>query len=282
MQLFFVYFSINFLNTAKSETNQNTGLTLSSSYFSDGLRLDGVGYICLEDRFRLTAGALTTGQECFLVDIYRQDSTSQRLALDFSTIGTTTPTLNKWYTVRKIYILTDVNKTFKSILGHLICNWGSGKTKTIQVAALNMYIATEQDYLTQTWTSGTEIDGSNIKTGTLSASKITTGTLSADRINGRTISGTSINLENGTFTVNTSGAFNATSGTIGGSNGFNIVNGAIYCDAGVLGQGGSGNIYLGQSGFSIGNKLVYTSSSNTLELNVDGLAIKGYNPVFDS
>ena len=84
-------------------------------------------------------------------------------------------------------------------------------------------------------------------------------------------------MGNGTFTVNTSGAFNATSGTIGGSNGFNIVNGAIYRGAGVLGQGGSGNIYLGQSGFSIGNKLVYTSSSNTLELNVDGLAIKGYN-----
>ena len=121
---------------------------------------------------------------------------------------------------------------------------------------------------------------------------ITSTSLATDAIKSRNYlansSGMFLNLLNGTidsknFKIDASGNLDitgrviATSGQIGGSDGFNIVNGAIYRGAGVLGQGGSGNIYLGQSGFSIGNKLVYTSSSNTLELNVDGLAIKGYN-----
>ncbi len=121
---------------------------------------------------------------------------------------------------------------------------------------------------------------------------ITSTNLATDAIKSRNYlansSGMFLNLLNGTidsknFKIDASGNLDitgrviATSGQIGGADGFNIVNGAIYRGAGVLGQGGSGNIYLGQSGFSIENKLVYTSNSNTLQLNVDGLAIKGYN-----
>ncbi len=59
----------------------------------------------------------------------------------------------------------------------------------------------------------------------INGDNITTGTINANRINGGTISGSSINLGNGTFSVNTSGYMNATSGKIGN---LTIDNGGIY------------------------------------------------------
>lgn len=54
-------------------------------------------------------------------------------------------------------------------------------------------MASKQDFLTQSWANGTEINGAKITTGSLSASQITTGILKAK------VGSSSLNLNDGTM-----------------------------------------------------------------------------------
>ena len=200
------------------------GMTLSSSYFANGVDLDGMQYFALECRFRLTAGTNPAGAS-FLVDIYRQDNSYERMQLDMKEIGATVTT-NTWYVARKVFKLADANvaKTFKSVGGYLLANWsGAGDAaKTIEFASVNMFQASAQEFLAQSWTNGgtTSINGSFIATGTLSADKITTGSLNASLIttgnlDAARITAGVISAGNGKSTINMStGAFSFGSGKI--------------------------------------------------------------------
>ncbi len=157
------------------------GMQLNSSYFANGIDLDGMQYFALECRFRLTSGTNPAGAS-FLVDIYRQDNSYERMQLDMKEIGAIVTT-NTWYVARKVFKLADANvaKTFKSVSGYLLANWtGAGDAaKTIQFASVNMFQASAQEHLAQSWTHAgtTSINGGFIATGTINASNITVGTL---------------------------------------------------------------------------------------------------------
>ncbi|MBK1809425.1 phage tail protein [Clostridium sp. YIM B02505] len=159
------------------------GMNLTSSFFANGIDLDALKYFCLEMRFRLTSGTNPSGAG-FLVDIFRQDSSYDRFTLNALKAGTTL-TVNTWYTVRQVFALPDtsVAKTFKSISGYLLANWsGIGDAvKTIQIASINMYQATEQDYLSQSWTytGQTTIDGGKIQADTITATQIAANSITA-------------------------------------------------------------------------------------------------------
>ena len=200
------------------------GMTLSSSYFANGIDLDGMQYFALECRFRLTSGTNPAGAS-FLVDIYRQDNSYERMQLDMKEVGATVTT-NTWYVARKVFKLADANvaKTFKSVGGYLLANFsGAGDAaKTIQFASVNMFQASAQEFLAQSWTNGgtTSINGGFIATGTLSADKITTGSLNASLIttgnlDAARITAGVISAGNGKSTINMStGAFSFGSGKI--------------------------------------------------------------------
>ena len=216
------------------------GMQLNSSYFANGIDLDGMQYFALECRFRLTAGTNPAGAS-FLVDIYRQDNSYERMQLDMKEVGATVTT-NTWYVARKVFKLADANvaKTFKSISGYLLANFsGAGDAaKTIQFASVNMFQASAQEFLAQSWTNGgtTSINGGFIATGTLSADKITTGSLNASLI-------TTGNLD------------------------------AARITAGVISAGnGKSTIDMSTGAFSFGSgKIAYDGT--TLSLNVDSLKI---------
>lgn len=200
------------------------GMQLNSSYFANGIDLDGMQYFALECRFRLTSGTNPAGAS-FLVDIYRQDNSYERMQLDMKEVGATVTT-NTWYVARKVFKLADANvaKTFKSISGYLLANFsGAGDAaKTIQFASVNMFQASAQEFLAQSWTNGgtTSINGGFIATGTLSADKITTGSLNASLIttgnlDAARITAGVISAGNGKSTINMStGAFSFGSGKI--------------------------------------------------------------------
>lgn len=226
------------------------GMTLDSSYFANGIDLDGMQYFALECRFRLTSGTNPAGAS-LLVDIYRQDNSYERMQLDMKEVGATV-TANTWYVARKVFKLTDANvaKTFKSIGGYLLANFsGAGDAaKTIQFASVNMFQASAQEFLAQSWTNGgtTSINGGFIATGTLSADKITTGALNASLI--------------------TTGALNASLITTGNLD-------AARITAGVISAGnGKSTINMSTGAFSFGSeKIVFDGT--TLSLNVDSLKI---------
>lgn len=200
------------------------GMTLNSDFFANGIDLDGMQYFTLECRFRLTSGTNPAGA-CLLVDIYRQDATSERITLNMAEAGATLTT-NTWYVARKVFKLADANiaKTFKNVNGFLLANYSASgdAAKTIQFASVNMFQASAQEFLAQSWTNGgtTSINGGFIATGTLSADKITTGALNASLITtgnfdaARITAGT-INAGNGKSTINMStGAFSFGDGKI--------------------------------------------------------------------
>ena len=226
------------------------GMTLDSSYFANGIDLDGMQYFALECRFRLTSGTNPAGAS-FLVDIYRQDNSYERMQLDMKEVGATV-TANTWYVARKVFKLADANvaKTFKSIAGYLLANFsGAGDAaKTIQFASVNMFQASAQEFLAQSWTNGgtTSINGGFIATGTLSADKITTGALNASLI--------------------TTGALNASLITTGNLD-------AARITAGVISAGnGKSTINMSTGAFNFGSgKIAYDGT--TLLLNVDSLKI---------
>lgn len=173
------------------------GMTLNTAYFANGIDLDAMQYFTLECRFRLTVGTNPAGA-CLLVDITRQDASSERMTLNMTEAGATLTT-NTWYIARKVFKLADANvaKTFKNVSGFLMANYSASgdAAKTIQFASVNMFQASAQEFLAQSWTNGgtTSINGGMIATDTLSASSITTGIISAG-------SGVStINMNNGEF-----------------------------------------------------------------------------------
>ena len=212
-----------------SDASKQYGMSLSTSFFAKGLDLTSVQYICIEAKVRLTSGTSFNGS-AILLDVYRTDNTYERLQLNMNQLGTATT--NTWYTVRKIFKLSDGNvaKTFRDLSGYVLANWssaGSLTAKTIQFASVNFYHATQQDYLTQTWTSGTQINGGSIATNTITADKLHANVLSANNIvsiiNGgsTTISGDKITT--GTITAkhlatNTLTADLIKSGTFKGAN----------------------------------------------------------------
>ena len=226
------------------------GMQLNSSYFANGIDLDGMQYFALECRFRLTSGTNPAGAS-LLVDIYRQDNSYERMQLDMKEVGATVTT-NTWYVARKVFKLEDANvaKTFKSVGGYLLANWsGAGDAaKTIQFASVNMFQASAQEFLAQSWTNGgtTSINGGFIATGTLSADKITTGSLNASLI--------------------TTGALDASLITTGNLDASRIT-------AGVINAGnGKSTIDMSTGAFNFGSgKIAYDGT--TLLLNVDSLKI---------
>ncbi|WP_434796617.1 hypothetical protein [Terrisporobacter vanillatitrophus] len=214
------------------------GAYLQKSFFNSGLSLDGIEYIGLESKFRLTSGTNPAGA-CMLLDIHYTDGTYDRLTLSLKTIFPTVTT-NTWYTAKKVFKVPNTQKTFKEISGYLLANWSSetNTVKTIQFAGCNGYACTEQDYLTQTWSVGTEINGANIKTGTLDASRVLAGTIKADQIDVATLTGKTLtsgriigtviqNAEtNPTFKVEANG--NITGASITGSSVTTIANSGVY------------------------------------------------------
>ena len=208
-----------------SNASSQQGMYLNNSFFNTGLNLDGMQYIGLEVKYRLTSGTNPAGA-CMLLDIFYTDGSYDRLNLSLKSINPTVTT-NTWYTAKRVFKVSNIQKTFKSVSGYLLANWSSetNTAKTIQFASANAYACTEQDYLTQTWTSGTEINGASIKTGTLSADKITTGTLDANKVNvtnikaGNIVSGT---IDASKISVTNLNASNITSGTLRGG-GYNLL-----------------------------------------------------------
>lgn len=221
------------------------GAVLNTSYFNAGLNLDGMQYIGLEVKYRLTSGTNPAGA-CMLLDINYTDGTSERLNLSLKSINSSVTT-NTWYTARKVFKVSNITKTFKSVSGYLLANWSSetNTVKTIQFASANAYACTEQDYLTQTWSSGTEINGAKIKTGTLSADKITTGTLDASKI-----------------TVTNLNASSITTGTLSG--GYNKIRNSKIME--------TSNVY-GFGGRSVDASLM--ASGNTYTFTVNGRTVNG-------
>lgn len=214
----------NVLQYAVTNASTQMGAVLNTSYFNAGLNLDGMQYIGLEVKYRLTSGTNPAGA-CMLLDIHYTDNTYERLNLSLKSINSSVTT-NTWYTAKKVFKVSNITKTFKRVSGYLLANWSSetNTVKTIQFASANAYACTEQDYLTQTWSSGTEINGAKIKTGTLSADKITTGTLDASKVNVTKLNASNITsgtIDASKITVTNLNANNITSGTIGG--GYNLL-----------------------------------------------------------
>ena len=159
----------------------NGSSTSTTSLFSYKLSLDGLKYICVEIKFRLTDGVNPSGAG-FALDIcgYNTSNTlvNKKIICKLSDLGTDLIN-NTWYTYRKIEKLDDEMSACKldSLSAFLLCNYselGTLTAKTIQFASLNVYRATEQDYLTQSWTSGTYINGNALLTGSVTADSIAT------------------------------------------------------------------------------------------------------------
>lgn len=162
--------SRNVLQYEVTTATTQMGLYLNNSYFNPGLNLDGMQYIGLEVKYRLTSGTSPAGA-CMLFDIYYTDSTYERLTLSLKSINSSVTT-DTWYVAKKVFKVSNIHKTFKTVSGYLLANWSTetNTIKTIQFASANAYACTEQDYLTQTWSNGTEINGDKISTGIISAS----------------------------------------------------------------------------------------------------------------
>ena len=223
----------------------NGGSTSTTSLFSYKLSLDGLKYICVEIKFRLTNGVNPSGAG-LLLDVYGYNASNtlvtKRIICKLSDLGTSL-TNNVWYTYRKIIKLDDTMSACKlaSLSAYLLCNYselGTLTAKTIQFASLNVYRATEQDYLTQSWTSGTYINGNALLTGSVTADSIATDAIKSKNYNDGSMGseklGAYFNLADGTMktpylswdkrgqlkcsSANISGKVTASSGKIGNWN----------------------------------------------------------------
>lgn len=221
----------------------NGSSTSTTSLFSYKLSLDGLKYICVEIKFRLTDGVNPSGAG-FALDIcgYNTSNTlvNKKIICKLSDLGTDLIN-NTWYTYRKIEKLDDEMSACKldSLSAYLLCNYselGTLTAKTIQFASLNVYRATEQDYLTQSWTSGTYINGNALLTGSVTADSISTDAIKSKNYNSGAMGseklGAYFNLADGTMTTpclswdrhgqlkcssaDISGKVTASSGKIGG------------------------------------------------------------------
>lgn len=190
----------------------NGSSTSTTSLFSYKLSLDGLKYICVEIKFRLTDGVNPSGAG-LLLDVYGFNASnalvSKRIVCKLSDLGNEL-TNNVWYTYRKIIKLNDEISVCKlnSLSAYLLCNYselGTLTAKTIQFASLNVYRATEQDYLTQSWTSGTYINGNALLTGSVTADSIATDAIKSKNYNDGSMGseklGAYFNLADGTMTT---------------------------------------------------------------------------------
>lgn len=190
----------------------NGSSTSTTSLFSYKLSLDGLKYICVEIKFRLTDGVNPSGAG-FVLDVsgYNASNTliNKRIICKLSDLGNDL-TNNTWYTYRKIEKLDDEISACKlaSLNAYLLCNYselGTLTAKTIQFASLNVYRATEQDYLTQSWTSGTYINGNALLTGSVTADSIATDAIKSKNYNSGAMGseklGAYFNLADGTMTT---------------------------------------------------------------------------------
>lgn len=186
--------------------------TKTTSLFSYMLSLDGLKYMCVEIKFRLTDGVNPSGAG-LLLDVYGYNASNtlinKRMICKLNDLGTN---LNKnvWYTYRKIIKLDDTMMYCRltALNAYLMCNYselGTLTAKTIQFASLNVYRATEQDYLTQSWTSGTYINGNALLTGSVTADSIATDAIKSKNYNdgskGQEKLGAYFNLADGTMTT---------------------------------------------------------------------------------
>lgn len=228
-----------------SDATKQYGMSLSTSFFAKGLDLTSVQYICIEAKVRLTSGTSFNGS-AILLDVYRTDNTYERLQLNMNQLGTVTT--NTWYTVRKIFKLSDVNvaKTFRGLSGYVLANWssaGSLTAKTIQFASVNFYHATQQDYLTQTWTSGTQINGGSIASNTITTDKLTANSVTADKIASNSITSSKIAANAITADMITSGTFKGTNFIAGGATNGNGYVQVLDASNGTLFQADKNGVY---------------------------------------
>lgn len=203
----------NVLQYEVTTATTQMGLYLNNSYFNPGLNLDGMQYIGLEVKYRLTSGTSPAGA-CMLLDINYTDSTYERLTLSLKSINSSVTT-DTWYVAKKVFKVSNISKTFKTVSGYLLANWSTetNTIKTIQFASANAYACTEQDYLTQTWSNGTEINGDKITTGIITASS----------------GGSYLNLNNGSMLL----------GTTSGTNYLQWTGANLYIKASSLSIGGT-------------------------------------------
>ena len=198
--------------TESTGLGSNGNSASTTSLFSYKLSLDGLKYICVEIKFRLTNGVNPSGAGLFL-DVYGFNASnalvSKRIVCKLSDLGKKL-TNNVWYTYRKIIKLNDEISVCKlnSLSAYLFCNYselGTLTAKTIQFASLNVYRATEQDYLTQSWTSGTYINGNALLTGSVTADSIATDAIKSKNYNDGSMGseklGAYFNLADGTMTT---------------------------------------------------------------------------------
>lgn len=150
-------------------TGAHTGFFLHNEFYAPGIDFNGIQYICIEYRFRLIAGTNPSGM-CLLTDISRIDGSYDRIELYADTVGNSVIS-NEWYVARGIFEIPKYKKTFNgNCTGYLIFNsWGGSAVKTVQVSNINIYKATLQDYLAQSWTEAgtTTINGGKIDMASL-------------------------------------------------------------------------------------------------------------------
>lgn len=124
--------------------------------------------------------------------------------------------------------------------------------EAIQISADKVNLA---GYVTISSLAGsgtTTIDGSNIKTGTIDSDRIGAKSITADKISVDSLQ--------------------SISASIGG---FAINDAAIYKGSAALGTSGNGNIYLGDAGFSLSDKLKYDAADGSLAISGKVTATEG-------
>ena len=124
--------------------------------------------------------------------------------------------------------------------------------EAIQISADKVNLA---GYVTISSLAGsgtTTIDGSNIKTGTIDSDRIGAKSITADKISVDSLQ--------------------SISASIGG---FTIDDTAIYKGSAALGTSGNGNIYLGDAGFSLSDKLKYDVADGSLAISGKVTATEG-------
>jgi hypothetical protein len=207
---------------------------VTNGFFTYQLDLSNKQYLAVEYKFKLTSGTNPTGAGILLDTVYYPNGSATLtdifIQCKASDLGTTL-TANTWYTYRKIVEIPAVvlSGQFAYLSGYFMGNYNMDSegyaSKTIQFSSFNVFPATEQDFLTQSWTSvgASTFNGANIETGTVTATQINVDNLFAQDINftGKItggegglggiiesynyvedVSGTTIDLVNGTFETN--------------------------------------------------------------------------------
>lgn len=245
----------------------------TSSYWNYNLSLNGVSYVAVEIKFRLINGTNPSGAGALIDFGYYNSSntlTYGRVGCALTDLGTSLTT-NTWYTFKKVIQVPTAATSgqFQYLRSYLMGNYtsnglGALTSKTIQFATFNVYKATEQDYLTQSWTSGTSINGASVATGTITATQLAANAVTAAKLATDAIKSTNYSYSSGDFSK-TGSFLNLSNGEIRTPNFYSGSSGASF--SGNI-ESTSGNI----GGFSIYNNCLvsYYEYKNDGDYRVSG------------